>query len=374
MAYLRPGPGRAHGLLLLLLLFATHQGEASRSTQECPELGDALKTFHPIENHGHFVPNCFADVQPKFNLHQRVGTTCVLANTPATLATITPCIAGVIEHLVVIYHGFTGGPGNWWIKEMWPKILNEDTRTNVAVLIVDWSKGAAITKSFYQQAAANTRFVGAASGLVVSQIDKLQRPSNLTVHCIGHSMGAHVCGFLGQALQKDPSYGRKLDRITGSDPAGPLFLVDIDRNRPFSHSHPDWRLDRTDAARVDVIHTDGDSLGTMVPLGHTDFYAGVTDHHYGSNQACCYPPQCDHEEAITRLLSTITARPPSFDTVTCTGPSNTTLTGCTNTGSTATFGYFYNGSQPGIYGIHLPNSIPKRPTPSSTLWRGQLHS
>ena len=44
------------------------------------------------------------------------------------------------------------------------------------------------------------------------------------------------------------------------DPAGPLFDAD------------DGGLAKTDAAFVDVIHTNGNTLGTLRALGHVDFY------------------------------------------------------------------------------------------------------
>ena len=49
------------------------------------------------------------------------------------------------------------------------------------------------------------------------------------VHCIGHSLGAHVCGFAGKEV--------KLNRITGLDPAGPGFTF----------KEPHQRLDKSDA-------------------------------------------------------------------------------------------------------------------------------
>ena len=82
------------------------------------------------------------------------------------------------------------------------------------------------------------------------------------VHLIGHSLGAQVCGFAGQGLNK-------VGRITGLDPAGPLF-DGLPRNA---------RLDKTDADFVDVIHTDSKlftppffGLGTLQVIGHIDFY------------------------------------------------------------------------------------------------------
>ena len=54
---------------------------------------------------------------------------------------------------------------------------------------------------------------------------------------------------------------------SGLDPAGPLF----------EGYEPTVRLDKSDAAYVDVIHSNGESLivggfGTWEPIGHVDFY------------------------------------------------------------------------------------------------------
>lgn len=79
---------------------------------------------------------------------------------------------------------------------------------------------------------------------------------------IGHSLGSHVSGYVGETF-KNP----KLGRITALDPAGPNF-----NEMPES-----VRLDRGDATLVDVIHTNGKplylfGLGILQPIGHLDFY------------------------------------------------------------------------------------------------------
>lgn len=79
------------------------------------------------------------------------------------------------------------------------------------------------------------------------------------VHVVGHSLGAHIAGYIGKYTS------RKLGRITGLDPAGPAYET------PYLKDPAD-RLDSTDANFVDVIHTCAGSLGFLRPIGHADFY------------------------------------------------------------------------------------------------------
>ena len=42
------------------------------------------------------------------------------------------------------------------------------------------------------------------------------------VHLVGHSLGAHLMGNAGRTFAK--ASGRKVDRVTALDPAGPGFI------------------------------------------------------------------------------------------------------------------------------------------------------
>ncbi|XP_011495499.1 PREDICTED: uncharacterized protein LOC105360313 [Ceratosolen solmsi marchali] len=151
----------------------------------------------------------------------------------------------------VIVHGFGSSCDHIWIYEM-RSALAAVIECNI--VCVDWGPGSAVPN--YVRAAANTRLVG-------RQLAKLVRSLNVSldkIHLIGFSLGAHVAGFAGAELGN-------VSRITGLDPAGPLF----------ESQDPRARLDKTDAHFVDVIHSNGEQLilgglGSWQPMGDVDFY------------------------------------------------------------------------------------------------------
>lgn len=126
------------------------------------------------------------------------------------------------------------------------------------IICVDWAKGAELPN--YVKAATNTRLVGKQLSVLLKGLIEQAGLSSKSLHLIGFSLGAHVAGFAGAELGN-------LSRITGLDPAGPLF----------ESQDPRARLDQTDAEFVDVIHSNGENiilggLGSWQPLGHVDFY------------------------------------------------------------------------------------------------------
>lgn len=142
------------------------------------------------------------------------------------------------------------------------------------MLTVNWEELA--ENIFYLTVASQTKQVGQ---IVAEFIDELvDRGVNINkIHLIGHSLGAHVCGYAGRF------FNGKIRRITGLDPARPSFeIVNILGLQG---------LGKTDARFVDVIHTSAGFEGYRKAIGHADFYPNDGE-----------PPQPGCEE-ISNLIS-----------------------------------------------------------------------
>lgn len=129
------------------------------------------------------------------------------------------------------------------------------SRTKVNLITVDWEDLA--SNLYYFESARRTHDVGRTTAELIDFMVSNMSLSLDRVHLIGHSLGAHTAGFVGSYVKSG-----KVGRITGLDPAGPSFY----------RKGPEGRLDPTDAAFVDVIHTAVGSAGHYKNLGHVDFY------------------------------------------------------------------------------------------------------
>lgn len=80
------------------------------------------------------------------------------------------------------------------------------------------------------------------------------------VHIIGHSVGAHIAGFAGKAVQQ--SLAKMVGRITGLDAAGPEF----------EQALPADRISKNDAKFIDGFHSHDPVFGMERPFGTADFF------------------------------------------------------------------------------------------------------
>ncbi|XP_059468539.1 lipase member H-like [Neocloeon triangulifer] len=185
-----------------------------------------------------------------------------------------------------LVHGFAAQAFNSWPLDMKDAFLAlEDCN----VITVDWAGLAAAPD--YVAARANARPTGEYLAEMYFFLEGLGLSFD-SMHCVGKSLGCHVCGFSGKAVLNETL--NLIGRISGMDPALPLF--DIDR--------PENRLSIEDAALVDIMHTCGGVLGFEKPLGHIDFFpnGGVPV------QPGCSPDitgNCSHSRAESFYIESI---------------------------------------------------------------------
>lgn len=153
-----------------------------------------------------------------------------------------------------ITHGYTDSADRDWTRSMRDAYLSKGEYN---VVLVDWESLAA---QLYDDSAADTRIVGKYLAELIIDLNKTFGLSYKNVHLIGHSLGSHVSAFAGKHIIR--TVNEKIARITGMDPAGPLFFGNA----------PDQRLSVGDADFIDCIHTDAYKFGYGSPLGDVDFY------------------------------------------------------------------------------------------------------
>jgi len=363
----------------------------------CPELETCFTTAAPFNVLG--APHCKPGpnhVYVKTTLHleespdgSQPEEECSLKAVKAVDDGTASCIQKLekrpdIEKLIILVHGWDESDDVEWMDDKHTAI--DDNDPNTAVIRVDW--GPHDVDDFLQDF-ADARYAGKAIGLVLDNIDNQlkRRPmKRLYKHCVGFSLGGQVCGFAGEHAKE---VGKPLDRISGVDPAGPLYNPD---NTVFGYinygslvTDPAFnqaRLDSSDAKFVDVYHTDDFLVttqdyarSTILPLGDVDFYLGSGPVYAGQQPGCKKPGKkfynsqgsCNHHKATEFFAKSIgnkgcmssnscTGSPKGFNPVIPLGPLTTnnfvTYAGCSPS-SNVKAGYWVEPGTTGIYTITI---------------------
>lgn len=160
-------------------------------------------------------------------------------------------------------HGWTGDEDssmNLRIRDSYLEL------SDFNVIFVDWGAGAQTPN--YVAARNRVGATGTHLGAFIRFLSDNTGTSTREMTVVGYSLGAHVAGFAGKALNGD----YRLGAIVALDAARPLFSID----------RPDQRLDVRDADYVESIHTNVGRLGFDEPLGHASFYPN-----FGRRQPGC---------------------------------------------------------------------------------------
>ncbi|KAL0851474.1 hypothetical protein ABMA28_007271 [Loxostege sticticalis] len=148
------------------------------------------------------------------------------------------------------------------------------------VIVVDWN---VLSASDYITAVEGVPSVGRYLGNFLIWLFDNVGGSYDQLHLVGHSLGAHVVGAAGRQI------GGRARRVTGLDPAGPLWLTSKDA------------INLESGVLVEAIHTDGGVLGIYERVGHIDFYpnGGINP------QPGCLISTCSHSRSYYLFAASI---------------------------------------------------------------------
>ncbi|KAI5711096.1 hypothetical protein M8J75_014016 [Diaphorina citri] len=148
---------------------------------------------------------------------------------------------------VILIHGYAGVRSDYMPVAVLRDAYLKSGQHNV--FLVDWSPLAAVP--CYASAVHNMRSVARCTAHFMEFLRMSGVPTDQTT-CVGHSLGAHVCGITSNFLIF------RMSKIIGLDPARPLIRNNLKA-----------RLDPGDAIIVQVLHTSS-TFGDPKRMGTVD--------------------------------------------------------------------------------------------------------
>ncbi|XP_070293646.1 phospholipase A1 member A isoform X4 [Salvelinus sp. IW2-2015] len=263
--------------ILAFYITSTVAGEDEESRSECADFNNT--TWLEYRQQG-------SKLQVQYLLLTRKNTDCASLFSQESLSNNASYFNSSLPTKIIV-HGYRAlGSKPSWVKQLAQALLRAQ---DANVVVVDWVYGASFA---YNLVVENYKEVAVQISVLINQLQnhgcKLE-----SFHFIGVSLGAHVSGFVGTLFKGE------IGRITGLDPAGPMF----------KGADTFDRLDPSDALFVEAIHTDSDYFGISIPVGHADFFLNG-----GMDQAGCARSRfesmygyviCDHMRALHVYISAL---------------------------------------------------------------------
>ncbi|XP_038867558.1 endothelial lipase-like isoform X2 [Salvelinus namaycush] len=238
---------------------------------------------------------------------------CILL--PGEKRSLLECGFNVTAKTIFIIHGWTmSGMFESWMRKLVAAVMQREPEANV--VIVEWLPMA---HQLYPDAVNHTHQVGLSVATTINWLQEEQQMPLQNVHLIGYSLGAHVAGYAGTFVRGS------VGRITGLDPAGPMFEGVGDEKR----------LSSDDADFVDVLHTYtrealGVSIGIQQPIGDIDIYPNGGDVQPGCDLTSVLTSaaggnfmdvmKCEHERAVHLFVDSLISKEHSSFAYQCTDP------------------------------------------------------
>ncbi|XP_060527849.1 phospholipase A1 member A-like [Cylas formicarius] len=151
-----------------------------------------------------------------------------------------------LKENILLIHGYAGGEDTLPINVVRDAYMRNGSYN---IWMVDW--GALGEPPCYRASVHNMRAVARCTGEFISSLRIAGLPTE-KLTCVGHSLGAHVCGLISQFVLF------RMHRIVALDPARPLITNNV-------------RLTNGAANAVHVLHTNAGHYGESGRTGHVDF-------------------------------------------------------------------------------------------------------